>query len=162
MNLPMLKVLGALVVTIGIAAGANAQAPKPTGNKSQESIAATIKALSTDWSTAMLKGDASILERIWATDFIYVEPNGKRFNKVEGIAGMKNSTEKLTSAVAGSIDVRVYGGGTVAVDIGDYKEVGTDKDGKPFERLSRFTNVWVLKEGKWQCVSGHASNVPVK
>ena len=54
------------------------------------------------------------------------------------------------------------GGGTVAVDIGDYKEIGTDKDGKPFERLSRFTNVWVLKEGKWQCVSGHASSVPVK
>ena len=53
-------------------------------------------------------------------------------------------------------------GGTVAVDIGDYKEIGTDKDGKPFERLSRFTNVWVLKEGKWQCVSGHASSVPVK
>ena len=156
-KLSVLKVLGVLVVTIGIATGANAQAPK-----SQESIAATIKELSTDWSTAMLKGDASILERIWATDFIYVEPNGKRFNKAEGIAGMKNSTEKLTSAVAGSIDVRVYGGGTVAVDIGDYKEAGTDKDGKPFERLSRFTNVWVLKEGKWQCVSGHASSVPVK
>lgn len=157
MKLPMLKVLGVLVATIGVAAGAIAQAPK-----SQETIIATIKALSTDWSTAMLKGDAGILERIWATDFIYVEPNGKRFNKVEGIAGMKNSTDKLTSAVAGSIDVRVYGGGTVAVDIGDYKEVGTDKDGKTFERLSRFTNVWVLKEGKWQCVSGHASSVPVK
>lgn len=153
----MLKLLGVLVVTIGIATETNAQAPK-----SQEGIAASIKALSNDWSTAMLKGDASILERIWATDFIYVEPNGKRFNKVEGIAGMKNSTEKLTSAVAGSIDVRVYGGGTVAVDIGDYKEAGMDKDGKPFERLSRFTNVWVLKEGKWQCVSGHASSVPVK
>jgi len=158
----ILKVITILILTTTIATESFAQAPKPTANKSQESIAATIKALSTDWSTAMLKGDASILERIWATDFIYVEPNGKRFNKVEGIAGMKNSTEKLTSAVAGSIDVRVYGGGTVAVDIGDYKEVGTDKDGKPFERLSRFTNVWVLKEGKWQCVSGHASSVPVK
>jgi ketosteroid isomerase-like protein len=158
----ILKIIAIFILTTAIAAESLAQAPKPTANKSQESIAATIKALSTDWSTAMLKGDASILERIWATDFIYVEPNGKRFNKVEGIAGMKNSTEKLTSAVAGSIDVRVYGGGTVAVDIGDYKEVGTDKDGKPFERLSRFTNVWVLKEGKWQCVSGHASSVPVK
>jgi len=150
----IIKVIAIFILTTPIAAESLAQTPKLTANKSQEIIAATIKALSTDWSTAMLKGDASILERIWATDFIYVEPNGKRFNKVEGIAGMKNSTEKLTSAVAG--------GGTVAVDIGDYKEIGTDKDGKPFERLSRFTNVWVLKEGKWQCVSGHASSVPVK
>ena len=58
--------------------------------------------------------------------------------------------------------MRVYGGGTVAVDIGDYKEAGKDKDGKPFERASRFTNVWVLKEGAWRCVSGHASMIPTK
>jgi ketosteroid isomerase-like protein len=75
---------------------------------------------------------------------------------------MKKSTEKLTSAAASSIDVRVYGGGTVAVDIGDYKQVGQDKNGKPFDRLSRFTNVWILKDQQWQCVSGHASNVPPK
>lgn len=85
----ILKVIAIFILTTTINAESFAQAPKPTANKSQESIAATIKALSTDWSTAMLKGDASILERIWATDFIYVEPNGKRFNKVEGIAGMK-------------------------------------------------------------------------
>jgi ketosteroid isomerase-like protein len=61
-----------------------------------------------------------------------------------------------------SIDVRVYGGGTVAVDIGDYAEAGTDKDGRPFERRTRFTNVWVLKDGAWQCVTGHASAIPAK
>jgi len=54
----------------------------------------------------------------------------------------------------------VYGGGTVAVDIGDYKKSGTDKDGKAFDRRSRFTNVWVLKDGTWKCVSGHASTIP--
>ena len=64
----ILKVIAIFILTTAIAAESFAQAPKPTGNKSQESIAATIKALSTDWSTAMLKGDASILERIWATD----------------------------------------------------------------------------------------------
>ena len=63
---------------------------------------------------------------------------------------------------ASSIDVRVYAGGTVAVDIGDYKEAGKDKDGKPFERASRFTNVWVLKDGAWRCVSGHASAIPTR
>lgn len=155
----MFKVIGILILTIAFAADANAQKRKPTSDKSQESITTTIRALSADWSNAMLKGDATVLERIWAPDFVYVEPTGRRFNKTQGITEMKNSTEKLTSSVADSIDVRVYGGGTVAVDIGDYKEVGQDKNGKPFERLTRFTNVWVLKEGKWQCVSGHASSV---
>jgi hypothetical protein len=52
------------------------------------------------------------------------------------------------------------GGGTVAVDIGDYAEAGTDKDGKPFERRTRFTHVWVLKDGSWQCVTGHTRASP--
>ncbi len=159
----ILKVFAILMLTIGIAAETLAQTPKPAGGKSKdENIAATIRALSNDWLNAMLKRDAAILERIWAPDFIYVEPSGRRFNKAQGISDMKNSKEKLTSASDTLVDIRVYGGGTVVVDIGDYKEVGLDKDGKPFERLSRFTNVWVLKEGKWQCVSGHASSVPVK
>jgi len=102
----------------------------------------------------------SILERIWAPDFVYVEPSGHRFTKAEGIAALKTGGERHTVSAASSIDVRVYGGGTVAVDIGDYTEAGSDKNGKPFERTSRFTNVWVLKDGAWQCVSGHASAIP--
>ena len=139
-----------------------AKAPSASAGQSQKkAISAIIGNQSKDWSKAMLTKDASILERIWASDFIYVQPSGRRFNKTEGIADMKNSTDQLTSSVVSSIDVRVYRSGTVAVDIGDYKEVGHDKDGKPFEREARFTNVWVLHKGHWQCVSGHASNVPV-
>ena len=126
----------------------------------EAAIEAGIKELSTQWSTAYLKNDPSILERIWAPDFVYVEPSGHRFTKAEGIAALKASGEKHTVSEASSIDVRLYGGGTVAVDIGDYREAGSDKDGKPFERRSRFTNVWVLKDGAWRCVSGHASMIP--
>jgi|GEM_PF-257108 len=125
----------------------------------EAAIAENIKNLSTQWSTAYLQNDPSILERIWAADFVYVEPSGHRFTKAEGIASLAASGEKHTVSAAQSIDVRVYGGGTVAVDIGDYIEAGQGKDGKPFGRTSRFTNVWVLKDGAWQCVSGHASAI---
>lgn len=151
----------ALAVVIGPAA--HAQAPAPAGDTPpQAAIEAAVRARSTDWSQAMLRKDAAILERIWAPDFVYVEPSGRRFTKKEGIADLKQSTDQLTSAVADSIDVRVYGGGTVAVDIGHYREVGHDKERKPFERNTRFTNVWVLNNGAWQCVSGHASVVPAQ
>ena len=167
--LSMLKVLTLGMLATVVATEAVSQEPKlsqkPKGATvvaSKEEIESTIRILSGEWSKAMLQRDETTLERIWATDFIYVEPSGRRFNKAEGIADMKKSTEKLTSAAASSIDVRVYGGGTVVVDIGDYKQVGQDKNGKPFDRLSRFTNVWILKDQQWQCVSGHASNVPPK
>ena len=153
-----------LSLSIAFACGSVALAQSATNvTPAQEAaIEASIKDLSAQWSTAYLKNDTSILERIWAPDFVYVEPSGHRFTKAEGIAALKTGGERHTVSEASSIDVRVYGGGTVAVDIGDYKEAGRDKDGKPFERASRFTNVWVLKDGVWQCVSGHASMIPTK
>jgi len=139
---------------------ARAAAPAAVTSAQEEAISQGIRDLSAQWSKAYLTNDPSILERIWASDFVYVEPSGHRFTKAEGIAALKAGGERHTVSEASSIDVRVYGGGTVAVDIGDYKEVGQDKDGKPFQRMSRFTNVWVLENGEWRCVSGHASAIP--
>jgi ketosteroid isomerase-like protein len=155
---------GLLSISIASASGsvALAQSAAAVAPAQEAAIEAGIKDLSTQWSAAYLKNDTSILERIWAPDFVYVEPSGHRFTKAEGIAALEKGGDKYTVTEASSIDVRVYGGGTVAVDIGDYREAGRDKDGKPFERKSRFTNVWVLKNGAWQCVSGHASAIPTR
>jgi uncharacterized protein (TIGR02246 family) len=155
---------GFLLLAVAIVGGTapRAQSVSAVPEAEEAAIAASIKELSAEWSVAYLKNDPSILERIWAPDFVYVEPSGHRFTKAEGIAAMKAGGEQHTVSEASSIDVRVYGGGTVAVDIGDYTEAGRDKDGKPFERQSRFTNVWVLKDGAWQCVSGHAAAIPTR
>ena len=97
-----------------------------------------------------------MLQRIWAADFIYVLESGETFDKTKGIADEAKSTDKLTSATATNLRIRVYRG-SAAVVIGDYEEIGRDKDGKAFDRKSRFTNVWVLRNGTWQCVNGHSS-----
>jgi ketosteroid isomerase-like protein len=156
--------LGFLFLSIAVAWApvALAQSAAAVTPAQEAAIEAGIKELSAQWSTAYLKNDPTILERIWAPDFVYIEPLGCRFTKTEGIAALKTGAEQHTVSEASSIDVRVYGGGTVAVGIGDYAEAGTDKDGKPFERSTRFTNVWVLKDGAWQCVNGHASASPMK
>jgi len=145
-----------LLLAAAIVPWTRVQSAAPDVGKSTEAV---VRDLAAEWSKAWLERDAAVLQRLWAEDFVYVEPSGRRFNKKEGLAGVKKSTEQLTSAVANSIDVRVYGGGTVAVDIGDFHEIGRNQEGKPFNRLSRFTNVWVLHGERWQCVSGHASNV---
>lgn len=154
-----LVVLGLASVAVALCHTAHAQSAGTVSPAQEAAIEAGIKELSMQWSTAILKKDAAILERIWAPDFVSVEPSGKRTTKADGIAELKASTERPTVSEASSIDVRVYGGGTVAVDIGDYRETGKDKDGKPYQRSSRFTNVWVLKDGAWRCVSGHSSDL---
>ena len=149
-----------LMVAIGSFAFAQS---KPAGAKAQPgSIEQTLRALSDEWSNATIKHDTAVFKRIWAADFVYVEPSGRVFNKEEGIADEAKSTDKVTSAEVSNFIVRVYGGDTVAVTMGDFRQIGRDKDGKPFDRKTRFTNVWVLQKGSWQCVSGHASALPSK
>ena len=51
-------------------------------------------------------------------------------------------------------------GPNVVVAIGDSLEEGTAKDGKPFKQLYRFTDTWLLRDGKWQCIAEEGA--PVK
>lgn len=148
-----------LVVALGPFALAAGQAG---GRAQQGSIEQTLRALSDEWAKVPVTRDAPVLRRIWTADFVYVEPSGRVFNKDEGIADVAKITDKTTSAELSNFKVRVYGAGTVAVVIGDDREIGRDKDGKAFDRRSRFTNVWVLQNGSWQCVSGHSSDLPSK
>ena len=161
---PFLILSALMFVLMPVASPNNlrAQSPSVVTAAQKAEIEAGIKELSKQWSTAILKKDTTILERIWAPDFVSVGSSGQRFNKAEEIAAYKNSKDQPSVSEATSIDVRVYAGGTVAVDIGDYREAGKDKDGKAYERRSRFTNVWVLKDGAWKCVSGHASAMDSK
>jgi ketosteroid isomerase-like protein len=128
--------------------------PKPAN------IEQSLRGLSDQWARVGVTLDVAVLRRIFAADFVYVEPSGQVFNKDEFIALVSKSTEKITSAEISNFKVRVYGAGSVAVTVGDFREVGRDKDGKSFDSKSRFTNVWVLRNGSWQCVSGHSSDLP--
>ena len=100
---------GLLSLSIAFACGSVALAQSATAvtPAQQSAIEAGIKDLSSQWSTAYLKNDTSILERIWAPDFVYVEPSGHRFTKAEGIAALKAGGERHTVSEASSIDVRV-------------------------------------------------------
>ena len=133
-----------------------------SGRAPEASIEQTLRGLSDQWAKAGVTRDAAVLRQIWAADFVYVEASGRVINKDEGIADIAKVTDKYTSVEVSNFKVRVYGAGTVAVAIGDERDIGRDKDGKAFDRKIRFTNVWVLQNGSWQCVSGHSSNLPAE
>ena len=83
-------------------------------------------------------------------------PDGIVFDKKSGLADIEEESDTLTSASCVAFKARVYSKNLV-IGNGDHHEAGKDKDGKPFSRKFRFTNVWVRKNGKWQVVRGHSS-----
>lgn len=134
---------------------------QPTTGSPRARAERAVAGLSEAWARASKAHDASFLERIWAEDFLYVEASGRVFNKQEGIADEAASTDQVASSEIAHLRIRIYGH-TTAVVIGDERETGLDKEGKPYDRRSRFTNIWVLRKGAWQCVGGHSSELPPK
>ena len=121
-----------------------------------EKITEELTQLSSPWGKASLTKDTAHLKRIWADDFSYIGADGTVYDEKANLALYASSTDTYTSAGLTAFNVRVYGKNFAVTD-GDDRYVGKDKDGKPFEKKGRFTNVWIRKNGKWQVVAGHGT-----
>jgi ketosteroid isomerase-like protein len=127
-----------------------------------EKITEELTQLSIPWGRAPLTKDIDYVKRIWADDVSFIIHDGTVFDK-EGLLALikediKEETNTFTSAGNTAFNVRVYGRNFAVTD-GEHHSVGKDKDGKPFSRKGRFTNVWVRKNGKWKVVAGHGSRL---
>jgi ketosteroid isomerase-like protein len=123
-----------------------------------EKITEEITQLTKQWSIVHTTKDWDFLKRIWADDFSYIGADGTVRDKEAELAYMEEDTETLTSASCVAFKAHVYGKNLV-IGNGDHHEAGKDKEGKPFSRKFRFTNVWVRKNGKWKVVAGHESEL---
>ena len=123
-----------------------------------EKVEKEITQLSVQWGQIFINKDLSFLKRIWENDFSYIMPDGTVLNKKAGLAYFADDTNTYTSQVNTAFKVRVYDK-NFAVAVGDDHLVGKDKEGQPFSSRSRFTNVWVRRNGRWQVVAGHASKL---
>jgi ketosteroid isomerase-like protein len=116
---------------------------------------ATIKDVEDKWEGSVARHDSSIPQAYLADDFRGVSSKGKLMSKKDLLAELKKDTDTYSSTKNGKVDVRVFGG-QFAVATGTSTEAGKDKDGKEFKRTFRWTDAWVLRNDKWQCVASQA------
>ena len=134
------------------ATNASPAAVMPTKKSSPE---ATIREIEDKWEASVMAHDPSVAQAFLADDFRGVSSKGKLMNKSKLLSEIKKDTDTYTSTKNGKVDVRVFGG-QFAVATGISTEAGKSKDGKEFKRSFRWTDAWVLRNGKWQCVASQA------
>jgi ketosteroid isomerase-like protein len=116
---------------------------------------ATIRDIEDKWEASVMHHDQSVPQAYLADDFRGVSSKGKVMNKSNLLSEIKKDTDTYTSTKNGKVDVRVFGG-QFAIAMGTSTEVGKGKDGQAFKRSFRWTDVWVLRKDKWQCVASQA------
>ena len=120
---------------------------------------ATLREIENKWEASIAAHDPSVVQAYVANDYRGISSKGKILNKSALVAQIKNDTDTYTSAKNDRVDVRVYDG-RFAVVLGTSTEVGKGKDGKAFRRKFRWTDAWVERNGKWQCVASQAMALP--
>jgi ketosteroid isomerase-like protein len=150
-----MKTLTLLVIPMLIAASAWAQGKKSAANSNPE---ATIRAMEERWEAALGKHDAKTVSDMVASDFNGVDPKNAFMTKSHMLDRMKKDADTYSSTSLKNMKVRIYGPNS-AVAIGDANEKGSGKDGKTFDRTYRFTDTWVARGGKWECVAEQVAQI---
>ena len=111
-----------------------------------------------DWANAYVRHDAAPLERILADEFITVGSNGKSHNKAQDIEGLKADSATYEYSTPYDLEIRAYGAGAVVV--GRTKEKGRYPSGTEFVSEYRWTDIFVKRQGRWQCVAAQVVSIP--
>jgi hypothetical protein len=107
---------------------------------------------------ANLDCDYRYFDKVEAEDFIFTDAAGGVTDKKQDMAGEKDCHESNGTYDVDDARTRLYG--NTAVVTGRVTTTHKNKEGKVVIRHSRFTDVFVWRDGRWQLVAGHSSRIP--
>ena len=130
---------------------APAAAPKSTK-------AMSVKEMENAWEAAVSTHNFATVEGMVAPDFVGVSSKGKFVNRSQMLSEFKGDKDTYKTAKNEKLNVTNFGP-NVTVVTGRAREVGTGKDGKAFDRSFLFTDTWMMRGGKWQCVASQINKI---
>ncbi|HYG78968.1 MAG TPA: nuclear transport factor 2 family protein [Pyrinomonadaceae bacterium] len=141
------------VASCGASAARQAPPPKLTGAEEE------VRRLERRWLDAYEQNDAAAMERIVADDFTITFPNGAMQTKPQLMAMIKaprGPGQPRMKFYTEGVQSRAYGDTVILLGrvVSEY-----ERDGKAVKEQSRYTDTYVRRNGRWQVVASHLSNV---
>ena len=146
-RIPIFAVLAAALALATAAAAQN----RPVRSDQQVLIQ-----LEKDWDAAFRAKDLAFLENILADEFVATYGDGSLGNKARELELAKEFNKQVDSSTQDEFSVKIYG--DTAVVWFRQTLIGPSK-GKQLEVIYRYVDVFVLRAGRWQCVSSQSTRV---
>lgn len=124
-----------------------------------ESDQETLTNLEKNWNDAFYRKDIAFIATIIADDFVATYDDGSRGDKARELTLTADFNQQVESAVQDEFTVKVYG--DTAVVWFTLHLVGI-KQGQRAEAMLRYTDVWVMRDRRWQCISTQSTKVNVR
>jgi len=103
---------------------------------------------------ALLQGDASTLNRLYAADYVHTGPDGVLSGKSSRIAEISSGARRFTYLKRDDVQIRIYRTAAVVTDIDTLRG---SFNGKDISGRARATRVWVKQDKRWQLVAAQAT-----
>jgi len=131
------------------------QAPQPKLSQAEEEV----RRLERQWLDAYEQNDGDAMDRIVADDFVITFPNGAMQTKPQLMTMIKSprpAGQPRMKFYTEGVQSRAYGDTVILIGrvVSEY-----EREGKPFKEQSRYTDTYVRRQGRWQVVASHLSNI---
>jgi hypothetical protein len=124
-----------------------------------ESVQQTLVRLEHEWNEAFYRKDTARIKALLADEFTATYDDGSRGDKAKELALSAEFDQQVESAIQDDFKVKVYG--ETAVVWFTLNVVGI-KQGQRTELKLSYTDVWILRDGGWVCVSSQGTRVSTK
>ena len=114
--------------------------------------------LEDDWAKALEAHDTTFFTRVIAPDFRGSGDSAKTWGRAEVMQEALGTTVQYRNLRDEERQIRIYGNGTVGV-ITARTLYTLERGERPGQYISRYTETWVKRDGRWQVVAGHYSNI---
>jgi ketosteroid isomerase-like protein len=142
-----LILVGLLMLALVPSAGAQASSNSASDKAAEQAL----QRRTDEYDDALTKRDIAKLEKIWSSDYTFINPQGELLTKAQRIA---NVTSGATGFKAINLQrERLEIMGEVAIDIGRVTLQGTQYSGKESSGDYRYMDVWRKTGGEWQLVA---------
>jgi len=108
------------------------------------------------WNDAIYRQDADFVAGLLADEFIVTYDDGTRGDKARELELVAAFNQAVVSSVQDNFTVEVYEDTAVVWFTLDL--VGL-RQGQEVELTLLYTDVWILRDGRWQCVSSQSTRV---
>jgi ketosteroid isomerase-like protein len=112
--------------------------------------------LERDWDAAFHRKDVPFIESVLAEEFVSTYGDGSRGDRAKELKLAADFNQQIDSSTLDEFVVRVYGDTAV---VWFTQHLVGPSNGKPLTLTYRYVDVFVMREGRWQCVASQSTKV---
>jgi ketosteroid isomerase-like protein len=112
-----------------------------------------------EFAQAIISNDLGGIRRLVADEWVIIDPNGEMVDRARFFEVIKSGALTHDMMESEDLRVRVYGDSAVVTAVTCTKGKFM---GQEFSTQERATDVFVKRDGRWQCVLTHLTRFPNK